>query len=128
MNCEIVYTCNSTNNKNIRANELKILRKFEDSLYFEFGDTENNTKKRYYKDVETLNKDFKAIEEIKNKIEEEIVKEDKKESIALIQERTEKTVQHTDISEPVAFATKKEESKTEVFKKTKYKNGKKKIF
>ena len=44
---DIVYTCNSTNNKNVRGNELKILRKVEDQLYFEFGESENNVKKRF---------------------------------------------------------------------------------
>lgn len=111
MNCEIVYSCNSTNNKNVRANELKILRKFEDDLYFEFGDSENNTKKRFYKNVETLNKDFEAIEKIKNKLE----KEEK--------EKAEETIDK--ITEAIVSV---EEKKTDVFKKTKTKNGKKKIF
>lgn len=128
MNCEVVYVCNSTNNKNVRANELNVLRKFEDKLYFEFGDSENNIKKRFYKDVEVLNKDFKAIEKIKSKIEEEKIKEDKKESIELIQEKTEEIAKDADTLEPVAIATKKEELKTEVFKKNKNKNGKRKIF
>lgn len=128
MNCEIVFVCNSVNNKNVRANELEILRKNEEGLYFEFGDSENNIKKRFYRDSEALNKDFKAVEEIKSKLKEEIVKKDKEESITLVQERTEKVAKNVEVSEPVAFATKKEETKTEVFKKTKYKNGKKKIF
>ncbi len=63
---EIIYTCHSKNNKNVRENELKILRKYEDSLYFEFGENEMNLKKRYYDDVETLNKDYDALLELKN--------------------------------------------------------------
>lgn len=111
MNCEIVYTCNSTNNKNVRANELKILRKFEDSLYFEFGDSENNIKKRFYRNIETLDKDYAAIEKIKARLENEVkVEEITKEEVV------------------VANATKPEEVKVEMFKKVKNKNGKRKIF
>ena len=65
MDTEIIYVCNSTNNKNVRRNELKILRKYEENLYFEFGETEMNIKKRYYNDVETLNKDYQKLEELK---------------------------------------------------------------
>lgn len=111
MNCEIVYTCNSTNNKNVRANELKILRKFEDSLYFEFGDSENNIKKRFYRNIETLDKDYAAIEKIKARLENEVkVEEITKEEVA------------------IANATKPEDVKVETFKKVKNKNGKRKIF
>lgn len=111
MNCEIVYTCNSTNNKNVRANELKILRKFEDSLYFEFGDSENNIKKRFYRNIETLNKDYAAIEKIKERLENEVkVEEITKEEVV------------------VANETKPEDVKVETFKKVKNKNGKRKIF
>ena len=111
MNCEIVYTCNSTNNKNVRANELKILRKFEDSLYFEFGDSENNIKKRFYRNIETLNKDYAAIEKIKKRLENDVeVEEITKEEVV------------------VANATKPENVKVETFKKVKNKNGKRKIF
>lgn len=107
MNYEIVYVCESINNKNVRANELNILRKFEDKLYFEFGDSENNIKKRFYKEVETLNKDFKAIEDIKRRLAEE--KEEGKDAESKIE-------------------TKPEEVVEESFKKTKYKGGKRKIF
>lgn len=111
MNCEIVYTCNSTNNKNVRANELKILRKFEDSLYFEFGDSENNIKKRFYRNIETLDKDYAAIEKIKARLENEVkVEEITKEEVV------------------VANETKPEDVKVETFKKVKNKNGKRKIF
>jgi hypothetical protein len=111
MNCEIVYTCNSTNNKNVRANELKILRKFEDSLYFEFGDSENNIKKRFYRNIETLDKDYAAIEKIKARLENEVkVEEITKEEVVVSNE------------------TKPEEVKVEMFKKVKNKNGKRKIF
>ena len=65
MNNEIVYVCNSTNNKNVRANELEILEKHEEGLYFEFGENRINTKKRFYDDIETLNKDFDELLKIK---------------------------------------------------------------
>ena len=80
MNNEIVFVCNSVNNKNVRANELVVLRKNEDQKYFEFGENENNIKKRFYNDVETLNKDFnellklKNIEELAEKSEETLKK------------------------------------------------------
>ena len=69
MNNEIVFVCNSVNNKNVREGELKILRKpdeYEKKLYFEFGSDENNIKKRFYNDVETLNKDFNELLKLKN--------------------------------------------------------------
>lgn len=69
---EVIYVCNSINNKNIRRGELNILRKNEEELYFEFGESESNIKKRFYRNVETLNKDYEAVERLKNK-------EDKKE-------------------------------------------------
>lgn len=128
MNCEIIYTCNSTNNKNVRANELNILRKFEDKLYFEFGDSENNIKKRFYKDVETLNKDFQSIEAIKKHLEDEDVKINEGFNI-------QKEIEHDVIVEaiepgtkPVANAIEPEEVKVEMFKKVKNKNNKRKIF
>ena len=62
---DIIYVCHSTNNKNVRKGELDILRKYEDKLYFEFGDNEMNLKKRYYDNLETLNKDFEALSKIK---------------------------------------------------------------
>ena len=45
----IIYRCNSINNTLVRKGELKILRKFADDLYFEFGASEMNIKKRFYK-------------------------------------------------------------------------------
>lgn len=68
-NTDIVFVCHSTNNKNVRKNELKILRKRDDVSYFEFGENENNIKKRYYDDMKTLEKDFKELEEIKKDLE-----------------------------------------------------------
>lgn len=68
---EIVFVCNSINNKNVRNNELKILRKFEKDLYFEFGESESNIKKRFYRNIETLNEDFAKVEEIKKKLDNE---------------------------------------------------------
>ena len=79
MNNEVIYVCHSTNNKNVRANELEVLRKYEDKLYFEFGENENNIKKRFYDDTKTLNKDFEAILKIKDNLakeEKEEIKED----------------------------------------------------
>ena len=66
MDKDIIFVCNSINNKNIREGELKILRKYEDKLYFEFGANELNIKKRFYENLETLNKDFEKILKIKN--------------------------------------------------------------
>lgn len=63
----IIYRCHSINNTLVRKGELKILRKHPESLYFEFGASEINLKKRYYKDEETLNKDFNALLELKQK-------------------------------------------------------------
>lgn len=128
MNYEIIYECNSTNNKNVRANELKILRKFEDKLYFEFGDSENNIKKRFYNNVEVLNKDFQAIEKIKKHLEGEDVKNNKQVDIktetkpSVIMEAVEEE------TKPVAFATEPKEVKVDIFKKTRNKNNKKNIF
>jgi hypothetical protein len=68
---EIIYTCNSINNKNVREGELKILRKHEDELYFEFGESEINLKKRFYDDVENLNKDFEVLTKLKKEAEVE---------------------------------------------------------
>jgi hypothetical protein len=65
MASEIIYVCNSTNNKNIRQGELNILEKHENQLYFEFGSDEMNVKKRFYNDIETLNKDFNALMKLK---------------------------------------------------------------
>lgn len=66
---EIVYVCNSINNKNVRGNELKILRKNIEELSFEFGESESNIKKRYYRNIDVLNKDYEAVERIKEKLE-----------------------------------------------------------
>jgi arsenate reductase-like glutaredoxin family protein len=73
---EIIYVCNSINNKNVRDGELKILRKYEDKLYFEFGESETNIKKRFYKDLETLNKDFEELSKLKEN-EEKVFTEEK---------------------------------------------------
>lgn len=72
MNNEIVFVCNSVNNRNVRGNELVILRKNEDQKYFEFGENENNIKKRFYKDLETLNKDFEEVSKIKEKLNKQV--------------------------------------------------------
>lgn len=127
---DIVYTCNSINNKNIRGNELKILRKIEDHFCFEFGESENNVKKRFYRNLEELNKDYEEIEKIKEKIENEEIKKAEKiidnitEAIVAVEqkEETNKTVEYTEVIEPI------ENKKTEIFKKNKNKMGKKNIF
>lgn len=75
---EIIYECNSLNNKNVRQGELNILEKHEAQLYFEFGSDEMNKKKRFYVDVETLNKDFNNLLKLKEKEEEEIKVEEVK--------------------------------------------------
>ena len=64
---EIIYVCDSINNKNVREGELNILEKHEEQLYFAFGSDEMNIKKRFYNDIETLNKDFNALVKLKNK-------------------------------------------------------------
>ena len=71
MTNEIVFTCNSINNKNVRGSELKILRKIEEKCCFEFGENEKNVKIRYYKDSKTLNEDFEKVKKIKEKLEKE---------------------------------------------------------
>lgn len=67
---EIIYVCDSTNNKNVREGELVILEKHEEGLYFEFGEDKMNIKKRFYNDLETLNKDFEELLKLKDKKEE----------------------------------------------------------
>lgn len=64
---EIIYVCNSINNKNVRQGELNILEKHEKQLCFYFGSDETNIKKRFYNDIETLNKDFDALMKLKEK-------------------------------------------------------------
>lgn len=83
MACEIIFKCNSINNKNIREGELKILRKNETGLYFEFGENEINKKKRFYKDIESLNKDYEKVLKLKNESDKKI------ESVKLAQEEEE---------------------------------------
>ena len=81
MGSEIIYTCKSINNKNVREGELEILRKYQDSLYFEFGESEMNIKRRFYKDAETLNEDYNALMMIKNGEAKTIIEEPKVESV-----------------------------------------------
>lgn len=61
----VIYKCDSINNTYVREGELNILEKHEDELYFVFGANMANAKKRYYKDLKTLNKDFSALVEMK---------------------------------------------------------------
>lgn len=81
MACEIIFKCNSINNKNIREGELKILRKNESGLYFEFGENEMNKKKRYYKDLDSLNKDYEKVLKLKSESDkkEEVKKAEQEE-------------------------------------------------
>lgn len=79
MDNEIIYVCNSINNKNVRGGELNILEKHEEQLYFEFGSDRMNTKKRFYNDIDTLNKDFNELLKLKEKRETREVEEDKEE-------------------------------------------------
>ena len=74
---EIIYVCDSINNKNVRQGELNILGKKEEQLYFYFGSDEMNIKKRFYNDVETLNKDFDALLKLKEKEEKNTTKIEK---------------------------------------------------
>lgn len=90
MGSEIIYTCKSINNKNVREGELEILRKHQDSLYFEFGESEMNIKRRFYKDAETLNEDYNALMMIKNGEAKTIIEEPKVEkAIEEIEEKAE---------------------------------------
>lgn len=81
-NTDIIYVCKSTNNKNVRANELKILEKHPEELYFVFGESNENAKKRYYRDLETLNKDFEALKKIKEKEEQKQESKNDRKSLA----------------------------------------------
>jgi hypothetical protein len=81
MASEIIYVCKSINNKNVREGELEILRKYQDSLYFEFGESEMNIKRRFYKDAETLNKDYNALMMIKNGEAKTMIEEPKVEEV-----------------------------------------------
>lgn len=98
---EIILVCKSINNKNVREGELKILRKFENELYFEFGESEINLKKRFYKDVETLNSDYKKLEELKEKEENNIIDDIKKDTEEEIEE--ENKVKKTSYSKKSMF-------------------------
>lgn len=78
---EIIYVCNSINNKNVREGELEILRKVESQLCFEFGSDEMNIKKRFYNDLKTLNKDYDALVKFKKKLSKENYKKTLEEEI-----------------------------------------------
>lgn len=125
MNNEIVFVCNSVNNKNVRANELNILRKVENKDYFEFGESENNIKKRFYKNEEALNEDFEKLLKIKEKLENK--QEQEKEEV--IEEKAEKVIEKI-INEIVDIEEiEPKPNKVEIFKKAKGKgNNKKNIF
>ncbi len=94
MSYEVIFECNSINNKKIRSGELKFLEKHEEGLYFMFGESQVNMKKRYYNTLEELREDYAKVEALKKEedsketenkkiIKEKIIKEkneeDKKE-------------------------------------------------
>lgn len=72
---EVVFECHSLNNKNVRANELKILRKRTGEKAFEFGEDEKNIKVRYYNNEDLFEKDFKELQALKKSLENETKKE-----------------------------------------------------
>lgn len=104
---EIVYVCNSLNNKNVRDGELVILRKNEKELYFEFGENEKNIKKRFYANAETLNKDYEEVSEIKEKLDKE------KNNKAKVEEVLDEEV--VEEIKPSKFTKKDEFKKTNLF-------------
>lgn len=106
MTNEIVYVCNSINNKNVRGSELKILRKNEEELWFEFGESESNIKRRFYRNIDVLNKDYEAVRKIKEEIEAESRQKEAKPEI---------TSGYAEVLEPI------ERPKTETFKRKKSK-------
>lgn len=116
---EVIYVCDSINNKKIREGELNILEKHENQLFFEFGADEMNKKKRFYNDIETLNKDFDALLKLKERENKLIKAVDKlNENIKLAYKESEEVVE-----EEIKKETKKP-SKEE--KKDKYKIVKRK--
>lgn len=69
---DIIFTCKSVNNKNVRNGELKILRKSaNENLCFEFGENEMNIKKRYYDNEKDFEDDFTKLSMIKEADEKE---------------------------------------------------------
>ena len=101
---EIIYVCKSKNNKNVREGELEILRKFEDALYFEFGENEMNIKKRFYDDLETLEQDYNSLMALKNNEVKEIVPEEPK---AIVEEVIEKIEEKVEPEEELEVEPKK---------------------
>lgn len=70
---DIIFTCKSINNKNVRDGELKILRKStNENLCFEFGENEMNIKKRYYDNERDFEDDFTKLSMIKEADEKEV--------------------------------------------------------
>lgn len=66
---DVIYECRSVNNKRVRGNELEMLEKRPDELCIIIGENFKNTKKRIYKDIETLNQDYSELEKIKKNLE-----------------------------------------------------------
>lgn len=77
MDYEVIFECNSVNNKKIRRGELKFLEKHEEALYFMFGESQSNMKKRYYNTLEELREDYAKVEKLKEE-EDKMREEDKK--------------------------------------------------
>lgn len=133
MDNEIIYVCDSVNNKNIRRGELAILEKHEDGLYFEFGENQMNVKKRFYNDLKTLNKDFEELLKIKNREKahelvekakeknlitpyEEFIKTDLAEETALTDEEV-KEITEIHIEEPIKEDKKENKKMYKKYKK-----------
>lgn len=91
---EIIYTCKSINNKNVRRGELKILRKNKElELCFEFGESELNLKKRFYNNEKDFESDFAALSKLKEQDEKEDTKE----------EATEEKMEESDENETIGL-------------------------
>lgn len=74
MNYEVIFECNSINNKKIRRGELKFLERHDEDLYFMFGESKSNMKKRYYRTLDELREDYAKVEKLKE--EEDKMRED----------------------------------------------------
>ena len=123
---EIIYVCNSTNNKNVRSGELNILEKHEENLYFQFGEDEMNIKKRFYNDLKTLNQDFNALIALKKSLEKQVEKQAEEPVEEPLKEITQGLLQIEKIEEKKT--EKKEEKKETPKKKTSRYNKKRDLF
>ncbi len=117
---EIIYVCDSINNKNVRQGELNILEKHEEQLYFVFGSDEMNTKKRFYNDIETLNKDFDALLKLKER-ENKTIKlvDEMNENIKKAYEEPEQVVEKETKKEPKKSSKEEKTDKYKIIKRKK---------